>query len=126
MGLWVLTSDGATYPFSDIKSALRFLKTIDGGDMSYCPVCGSPVGLSGTCGSLSCGLTGGLNNLLARQAAEPKPPLQPYLERLKNRQSTIVAEIHLKERELATLTALIQFLTERPDVQDVAERVMEV
>ena len=48
-----------------------------------------------------------------------------YLDRLRERQAKFVTEIHIKQRELATITALIQFLTDRPEIIDVAEKVME-
>lgn len=91
--------------------------------MAFCPNCGSPAGLNGTCGSLACGLS---NSILQVGQQTPSQEIPVYLDRLKGKQATLIQEIHTKERELATLTSLIQFLTERPDVQDVAERVMEV
>ncbi len=58
-------------------------------------------------------------------AASSAPSITPYLDRLKEKQGKLVADIHLKERELTILTALIQFLSDRPEIHDVAERLME-
>ena len=97
--------------------------------------CGLPAGLDGTCGSLTCRMNAnsaahnlynammGFTGPVVRTGEAPAPV--PYIDRLKERQAKFIAEIHIRQRELATLTALIQFLTERPEITDVAAKVME-
>jgi hypothetical protein len=112
---------GYTFPFKDVPSAIKFMEQMEK-DMAYCPSCGAPAGIGGTCGSLACLLGRKLSN----NNSSETPQSESYLHRLKHKQAALISEIHSKQREVATLTALIQFLTERPEVQEVAEKVMEV